>query len=75
LERGKRCLPNPTKGWFNEHQLKEGIRKEDNFELFSNLIESNVKDNYQKIDNDGLHLLVLIISKSYLFPKFILILF
>jgi hypothetical protein len=53
--------------------LIKGIRKEEIFELFSNLIESNVKDNNGKMDNDGLHLLVLIISKSYLSPSFIVI--
>jgi len=51
----------------------EGIRKEEIFELFSNLIESNVEENNWKINNDGLHLLVLIISKSYLSPTFIVI--
>ncbi len=43
--RGKKCLPIPWRGWFIEHRLLEGIRKEEIFELFSNLIESNVKDN------------------------------
>jgi hypothetical protein len=45
LERGKKCLPIPRRGWFIEHQLIEGIRKEEKIELFSNLIESNVRDN------------------------------
>jgi len=53
--------------------LIEEIRKEEIFELFSNLVESNVKDNNLKIDNDGLHSLVLVISKSYLSPTFIVI--
>jgi hypothetical protein len=46
LERGKKCLPIPRRGWFVEHRLIEGIRKEEIFELFSNLIESIVKDKH-----------------------------
>jgi hypothetical protein len=36
-------------------QIIKGRRKDEDFELFSNLIEKHVRDNYLKNDNDELH--------------------